>query len=148
MITDQAFSLLKVFEGCELKAYKCPAGITTIGYGATRYKDGSEIQMGDKITQKRADELLQYQLQYFERAVKNLIKVDLTEHQLSALVLLTYNIGVGNLSKSTLLKMLNKNPNDPALKVQWLKWCYAGGKIMKGLIRRRIEEWQVYITKD
>lgn len=147
MITDKALAILKAFEGCKLTAYNCPAGVPTIGFGATFYENRTRVKIGDKISQAQADALLIYHVKLFEMAMKELVTVKLTDNQWSALVVLVFNIGVGNFSKSTLLKLVNQNPNNPDIKVQWLKWCRANGKVMNGLIRRRICEYELYNTK-
>ena len=78
--------IIKMFEGCKLEAYLCPAKIWTIGWGATFYEDGSKVKPGDKITQSKADSLLDFHYDLFEKEVKKLLKVPVNENQLGALV--------------------------------------------------------------
>lgn len=143
-ISDKGKALIATFESCRLKAYLCPAGLATIGYGNTRYEDGTPVQLGHTITQTRAEQLFSYILNDFEAGVLSLVKSNLTQHQFDALVSFAYNVGVGNLGKSTLLKKVNKDPNDISIGAEFLKWNKSGGKILKGLTRRRQAETELY----
>ena len=101
--------------------------------------------MGDKITKERAIELFENILENnFASQVKRLIKSRVTNNQFSALVSFAYNVGVGNLKRSTLLKLVNSNPNDPAIRNQFMRWNRAGGKVLLGLTRRRESEANLY----
>jgi lysozyme len=146
-INNATKALIRKFEGCYLKAYKCSAKKTTIGYGNTFYEDGSAVQMGDIITQDRADSLFIIILNDFAAKVRPLIKVPVTDNQFGALLSFAYNCGVGNLAKSTLLKKVNANPNDPTIAAQFALWDKAGGKVLLGLTRRRKAESDLYFTK-
>jgi len=143
---NKGYDLIKKYEGCQLKAYLCPAKIPTIGYGNTMYENGTKVKIGDEITQQRAEELLQYIGKYFENEIKKLLKVTLTDNQFGALLSFTYNLGVGNLRISTLLKKINANPNDPTIKDEFLKWNKAGGKVLAGLTKRRQSESELYFS--
>jgi lysozyme len=134
------------FEGCRLEAYLCPASVPTIGYGSTYYEDGRPVKLGDAITQERADQLFEAIAEDFAKRVRSLLKAGLNENQFSALVSFTYNVGVANLKKSTLLKKVNINPSDPTITDEFLKWNKAGGKVLAGLTRRREEEAKLYFT--
>lgn len=136
--------LIKQFEGCNLKAYKCPAGLDTIGYGNTWYPDGAKVKPGDVITQERANELLDIIVEDFAKKVKSLIKQNLTDNNFSALVSFAYNTGVGNLKNSTLLKKVNVNPTDPTIKAEFKKWVRANDRVMQGLVKRREAEAKLY----
>lgn len=103
-LNKEAIELIKKFEGCKLNAYKDSVGIPTIGYGNTYYENGVKVKMGDVITIQRAEELLKNTLDKFSANVEKLIKTTVTENQFGALVSLAYNIGIGNLTNSTLLK--------------------------------------------
>jgi lysozyme len=145
IVTNDAIKLLHKYEGLVLDAYLCPAKIPTIGYGNTFYEDGSKVKMGDKITKERAIELFENVLENnFASQVKRLIKSRVTNNQFSALVSFAYNVGVGNLKRSTLLKLVNSNPNDPAIRNQFMRWNRAGGKVLLGLTRRRESEADLY----
>ena len=136
--------LIKKFEGCKLKAYKCPANVWTIGFGNTFYEDGTKVKEGDAITQERADELFDIIISDFVRMTDALVKSDVTENNFSALVSFTFNVGTGNLKKSTLLKKVNANPKDPSIKAEFMKWTRANNVVLKGLVRRREAEAKLY----
>lgn len=132
-------NLLKRFEGCKLKAYRCPAGICTIGYGHTSAAGAPEVVDGMTITQTRADEILKRDLVKYESAVLGLLKVELTQNQFDVLVDFAYNAGVGSLKTSTLLKKVNAGDLD-AVPAELMKWTKGGGKVLPGLVRRRNAE--------
>lgn len=134
-----AIEIIKPFESCKLTAYLCPAGVWTIGWGAT----GPEITKGLKWTQEQADNRLMLDVVKFERGVKALVKVPLSDNQLGALISFAYNVGLGNLGKSTLLKLLNAGAYKSASE-QFIRWNKAGGKVLKGLTRRRQIEQGVF----
>ena len=136
--------LIKRFEGCKLKAYKCPANVWTIGWGQTFYPDGTKVKEGDVITQERADELFDIIINDFARMTDALVKSEVTENNFAALVSFTFNVGTGNLKKSTLLKKVNANPKDPSIKAEFMKWTRANGVVLKGLVRRREAEAKLY----
>jgi lysozyme len=148
MKTNQlGIKLLHDFESCVLTAYLCPANVWTIGWGNTYYADGSKVKQGDKITQQMADRLFEVILGRFEDQVTPLIKSKVSENQYSAVLSFTYNLGVGNLKSSTLLKKINANPDDPTIANEFAKWKNAGGKPSNGLIRRRKAESDLYFKK-
>ena len=101
-ISQNGIDLIKHFEGCELKAYKCPAGVWTIGYGHIK-----GVQEGDVITEQQANEMLVEELHEYENYINTLVNVPLNQNQYDALVSWVYNLGGGNLKSSTLLKVLN-----------------------------------------
>ena len=136
--------LIKRFEGCKLKAYKCPAGVFTIGYGSTFYEDGTKVEEGDVITQERADELFDVIISDFVRMTDALVKSDVTENNFSALVSFTFNVGTGNLRKSTLLRKVNVDPKDPSIRAEFMKWTRANNVVLRGLVRRREAEAKLY----
>ena len=132
--------LIKSFEGLELEAYLCPADIWTIGYGHT-----GNVKEGDSITKAEAEALLDKDLQTFRNGVKRLVKVPLNENQFGALVSFAYNLGLGSLQNSTLLKMLNAGDYTGSAD-QFLRWNKSGGKVLTGLVRRREAERAVFLT--
>jgi lysozyme len=136
--------LIKKFEGCKLKAYKCPANVWTIGFGNTFYEDGSKVKEGDVITQERANELFDIIISDFVRMSDALVKSDVTENNFSAIVSFAFNVGTGNLKKSTLLKKVNIDPKDPTIKAEFMKWTRANNVVLKGLVRRREAEAKLY----
>jgi lysozyme len=140
--------LIKTFEGFESAPYKCPAGIPTIGYGATFYPGGKKVTVADKaITEAEAVELLKNMLVSFEKYVDSYCRDDINQNQFDALVSFAYNLGPANLKASTLLKKVNANPADESIKLEFMKWVKAGGKTLKGLVRRREAEAQLYFKK-
>ena len=132
-------ALLKKFEGCKLKAYKCPAGIWTIGYGHTSAAGAPEVVQGMTITQAEANDILRQDLVKYETGVKALVKQPLTQRQFDVLVDFAYNAGVGALKSSTLLKKINAGEFD-AVPAELMKWTKGGGKVLPGLVNRRRAE--------
>jgi lysozyme len=139
MINEDSKNLIKFFESCSLRAYQCPAKIWTIGWGATKYANGTKVKPGDKITQQQADELLDVHIKEFEEGVKKLVKIKINDNQLGALVSFAFNCGLGNLASSTLLKKLNASDFDGADK-EFQKWTKGGGQVLPGLVKRRLQE--------
>jgi len=139
-------SEIKRSEGLELKAYKRKDDVWTIGYGSTYYEDNSRIKEGDVITAERAESLLKLKVEKeYLPQLKKLAKVALNDNQLSAMLSLIYNIGAGNLRKSKLLGLVNNNPNDLAIKAQWLITnIRVGSQFEKGLRLRRNREVELY----
>ena len=142
---NEGIELIKTFEGFRSAPYKCPAGIPTIGYGATFYPNGKKVTMADKsITEVEATELLKSMLKSFEQYVDSYCVDSITQNQFDALVSFCYNLGPANLKSSTLLKKVNANPNDPTINAEFVKWTKAGGKTLAGLVRRREAESKLY----
>jgi len=148
-ISKTGIQLIKDFEGLRLNAYKCSAGVSTIGYGSTFYPDKSNVKMGDVLRDKEeAEVLLINTLVDYDIYVSKYTKsVKLTQYQFDALVCFAFNVGLGNLSKSTLLKLVLSNPNDSNISLEFLKWNKAAGKILNGLTKRRQKEAELYFTK-
>jgi lysozyme len=143
----KGFEVIKSFEGFESKPYLCSAGVATIGWGSTRYADGSKVKLTDQaITQAQADELFLLTLTQYELDVDAFCRDDISQNQFDALTSFCYNCGAKNLKSSTLLKKVNKNPNDPTIKAEFLKWNKASGKVLKGLVRRREAEANLYFS--
>ena len=126
---------LMVFEGLRLKAYRDAAGVLTIGYGHT----GKDVREGDRISPYWAKELLVKDVAEVERAVSEL-GVAHTPGQFDALVSLTFNIGIGRLKGSTLLRVIRNGGTRNQIKKEFKRWVYAGGRRLKGLELRR--EWE------
>lgn len=133
-ISKAGLDLIKQFEGLYLKAYRCPAGVPTIGYGHT-----AGVAMGQTITQQQADDYLRRDVRQFERAVARLVRVPLTQGQFDALVSFAFNLGEGALAQSTLLRLLNSGDYAGAA-AQFDRWNKAGGRVLPGLVRRRAAE--------
>jgi len=146
-IGENGKKLIKKYEGCELEAYKCPAGVWTIGYGNTYYEDGKKVKSGDKITQDRAEKLLDKLLDHYEKGVDSMTRDDITNNQFDALVSFAWNLGIASLKSSTLLKKVNADPNDTKIRAEFEKWTRAAGKILAGLVARRCAEADLYFKK-
>jgi lysozyme len=132
--STEGLALIKKFEGLELNAYKCAAGVWTIGYGHTK-----DVVEGDVWTEADADDALKHELIEFEGYINDLVECSLTQNQFDALVSWVYNLGPANLKASTLLKRLNANDYED-VPSQLKRWNKAGGKVLEGLIRRREAE--------
>lgn len=143
--SSEGLNLIKSFEGFSAKAYKCPAGVWTIGYGTTRYPNGTKVAEGDKaITENDAMHYLKNDVAKFELYIDSYCVDTITQRQFDALVSFCYNLGPTNLKSSTLLKKVNKNPNDSTIRAEFLKWNKADGKALAGLTRRRTAEADLY----
>jgi lysozyme len=134
-------------EGLRLESYLCPAKVWTIGWGNTRYEDGSPVKRGQRITAQRAEDLFNFWVDDFARkTTSDIDPVLLNRNQFSAIVSFAYNVGLGNFRKSTLRKILIRNPDDPEISTQFKRWNKGGGKVLNGLIKRRQEESDLYFT--
>tara|TARA_R100000988_G_C3863271_1_gene100287 strand:- start:34 stop:489 length:456 start_codon:yes stop_codon:yes gene_type:complete len=145
-ISQEGLSLIKKFEGCELKAYLCKASVLTIGYGHT---ETTHENMA--IDQETADKLLNKDIKHFEKHVNNLVKVNLDQNQFDALVAWTFNLGPSNLYSSTLLKVLNAKDYKgvPDQIKRWNKATVDGKKqVLEGLVRRREAESLLFEGKE
>ena len=139
-LSNKGKSLIKKYEGLRLTAYKCPAGVWTIGHGHT-----AGVVMGQKITEKQADEFFDKDIKQFEDAVNSLVKVPLKQGQFDALVSFVYNVGKTAFANSTLLKMLNSG-NYSGAGEQLNRWVFAGNKKLQGLVKRREEEKELFFA--
>lgn len=136
--SQHGIALLHYFESCELTAYPDPGtggAPWTIGWGHT----GPEVKKGLTWTQEKADTVFEHDLAKFERGVADRVKVAITQGQFDALVSFSYNVGLAALSNSTLLRLLNTGDTRGA-RDQFARWNKAGGRVLKGLTRRRAAE--------
>ena len=140
--SSKALELIKQFEGLRLKAYLCPGGVWTIGYGHT-----SGVKSGMVITEAQAEEFLLSDIAVFEKAVNDQ-NLDLTQNMFDALVSFTFNVGVGNFKRSTLLYKIKVNPWDNSIMDEFLRWVYSKGRVLPGLQRRRLAEMKLYFSND
>jgi GH24 family phage-related lysozyme (muramidase) len=143
-IGEKGLTLIKHFEGLRLEAYLDSTGLPTIGIGTIRYPNGVLVKQGDKITESRAMEYLMHDVLMFETGVGKLITADINQDQFDALVSFSYNLGLGALSSSRLRKVINADPNDKNIPMQFEKWVYAGGVVLKGLVKRRKAEAHLF----
>jgi lysozyme len=141
---NRGIAIIRKYEGLKLRAYVCPAGLNTIGYGATFYENGTKVQPGDVITMDRADRLLHFQVKLFADEVRRVVKSNIDENQLGALVSFCFNVGGAAFSRSTLARKANANPNDPTIRAEFMRWTRGGGKVLPGLVKRREEEANLY----
>lgn len=130
-----ALPLIKRWEGCKLVAYKCAAGVWTIGWGST----GPGIGPGVIWTQSQADARLAADVERFARAVVAGVQRPAAPHQLGAMISLAYNIGISAFTGSTLLRLFNAGGTELAA-AQFGAWRRAGGRVVQGLVNRRADE--------
>lgn len=146
MLEKKSLDLLIELEGEHLEAYLCPSGIATIGIGLTVYPDGRKVKLGDKITKEQSREYLKQTLEQFEKQIILLIDhLPLPRKALDALIIFSFNVGVNAFAKSTLLKEIKKNRSNLAvIEKEFNKWVYSNGKVLQGLMIRRLKEYQLY----
>ena len=133
-ITDEFVSKVAEFEGLRTKAYKCPGGVWTIGYGHTE-----GVRAGQRCTRLQAEAWLREDLAAAAGEVEAL-GLELTQGQAEALVDFVFNLGIGALEGSTLLKKIRAGADAAEIQSELRRWVYAGGEVQKGLVRRR--EWE------
>lgn len=138
--SERLVSMVKDFEGLQLTAYRCPAGVLTIGYGHT----GPEVSPNLSITSDKADSFLRADLRFAEWGVRTYSKVPLTQGQYDALTDFAFNLGIGALRDSTLMKKVNAKDFASAAD-EFGKWIHAGGKVLPGLVRRREAERALFV---
>ena len=140
--SHKGIALIKEFEGLRLKAYKCPGGVWTIGYGHT-----AGVKPGMVISEAQAEEYLKADLIAFEKYLNDL-GLALNQNQFDALISFIYNVGTGNFSSSTLLRRVRVNPQDNSIMDEFLRWVYSKGRVLPGLQRRRLAEMKLYFSND
>ncbi|MCY1444056.1 Lysozyme RrrD [compost metagenome] len=147
-IGQKGLQLIKDFEGWYSKPYLDPVGIATIGYGFTYYLPSRRrVAMDDiPLTRTAGDRMLADILIHYENDVLRLVQRSLRQQQFDALVSFTYNLGATNLSKSTLLKRINQDPDDKRIADEFMKWDKARGRVLPGLVRRRAAEAKLYFS--
>ena len=141
-LTDDGLALIKRFEGFAPEVYICPGGWPTIGFGHVVRDDECE-RFADGIDEAMAEELLRRDVETAERAVLRLIRVPLEDGHFNALVSFAFNLGAGALQRSTLRRKVNREEHD-AVPAEFERWVWAGGRKLKGLIRRREAEAALY----
>ena len=140
--SHKGIALIKEFEGLRLKAYKCPGGVWTIGYGHT-----AGVKPGMVISEAQAEEYLMADLIASEKYLNDL-RLAINQNQFDALISFIYNVGTGNFSSSTLLRKVKANPLDNSIMDEFLKWVYSKGRVLPGLQRRRLAEMKLYFSND
>ncbi|MGC0154945.1 lysozyme [Chromobacterium vaccinii] len=139
--SQNGINLIQQFEGLRLAAYQDAVGVWTIGYGHT----GADVHGGLAIDQQQADQLLRQDLARFEQGVSRLATAPVNQNQFDALVSFSYNLGLGNLQSSTLLRLLNAGDYRGAAG-QFPLWDKAGGQVLPGLLKRRQAEQALFLA--
>ena len=140
--SPKGIALIKEFEGLRLKAYKCPGGVWTIGYGHT-----AGVKPGMVISEAQAEEYLIADLIASEKYLNDL-RLAINQNQFDALISFIYNVGTCNFSRSTLLRKVRANPQDNSIMDEFLRWVYSKGRVLPGLQRRRLAEMKLYFSND
>tara|TARA_R110001599_G_scaffold75767_1_gene207673 strand:+ start:198 stop:641 length:444 start_codon:yes stop_codon:yes gene_type:complete len=141
-ISQEGLGLIKKFEGCELKAYRCAANVLTIGYGSIK-----GVTENMQITKEEADKLLLHEMDEYEGYINDMVTVDLNQNQFDSLVSWVFNLGPSNLRSSTMLKVINENKLEE-VPSQIKRWNKAAGQVKEGLIRRREAEALLFQGKE
>jgi lysozyme len=141
--SHDGLTLLKEFEGLRLRAYKCPAGVWTIGYGHTSEAGPPKVFPDMAISRDAAEAILRRDIVEYEEGVEKLVQVEITQGQFDALVSFAYNVGVPQLERSTLLKRINAEEFD-RVPAEFMKWTKGGGRELPGLVRRRRAEVKLW----
>jgi len=142
-INQAGLDLIKQAESLQLKAYRCPAGILTIGYGHT----GADVHSGLVIIKDQAEQLLKQDVEEFEEGVSHLVdEKKTTDNQFSAMVSLAFNIGLGNFKKSSVLSF-HKQCKPSSAAESFNMWNKGGGRVLEGLVKRRKSESKLYLTE-
>lgn len=139
-MSKRGYELIKTFEGYFQRPYLCPAGYPTVGYGHL-IREGEDFSQG--LTEEEANALLRKDIGHYESAVLRLIHVPLNQSQFDALVSFTYNLGPGALQRSSMRQKINREEHEEVPR-EMMKWVWAAGKKLKGLIRRRQAEGLMY----
>lgn len=137
-MSREGLELIKKYEGLRLEAYKCPAGVWTIGYGHTK-----GVMSGMKITKEEAEEFLKQDVAIVELQIVNTVG-KLAACKIDALVSFAYNVGVAAFRRSTLCRKVKANSDDASIRAEFARWVYAGNKKLQGLVKRRAEEAEMY----
>lgn len=144
--SEKIKTLMKQWEGLKLRAYRCPSGILTIGYGHT----GQDVKPGMSITREHAESLFASDIAKFETQLNNIVsnaRLKLRQGQYDALLSFAYNVGITALIKSTLWRKLAAGADDVEVATEFGKWVYGNGKRLPGLIKRRAEEARIYASQ-
>lgn len=145
-VMEKTLNLIMKHEGLRLKAYRCPAGVWTIGYGHTR-----SVYPGQTITEAEARELLRADVMALREKLDELCRLvgglELSDNRIAALISFAYNVGFRALKRSTLWLKVVINQDEPTIADEFARWKYADGKVMPGLIKRRAEEAALYFAQ-
>ncbi len=156
-VSEKAISMIKHHEGVRFKPYRCPAKLWTIGVGHVLYPEQGKLPFNERdnfalriedfriFTQEEVDRILKEDLRRFERGVLRYCPSGLTQGRFDALVSFAFNVGLGNLQRSGLRMKHNRGDFEAAAE-EFLKWSKAGGKVLKGLLKRRQDEMSLYMS--
>lgn len=145
-LSQAGLDLIIEFEGLKLSPYPDSKGIPTIGYGTIMYPDGSSVTMDDPtITQDQARQYLEFEVEQKCAGVEKYVTVPVNDNEYAALVSFAYNLGLGSLHGSTLLKLLNSGTDRATVALEFPKWDKAGGVVVDGLLRRRNAEAALFL---
>jgi lysozyme len=139
--SQNCINIIKMFEGYKAKAYICPAGKVTIGFGSLLYIDGRKVKMGDTINEQQANEMLMWELKKKSVCLQGL---NLNQNQFDSCLSFVYNCGVTAFNESTLKRKIVANRQDLSIRTEFLRWVNKGSAFEKGLTRRRTIESQLY----
>ena len=139
-----AIDLIKKYEGFRPQAYQDSVGVWTIGYGTTRI-NGQPVKAGMTITEDQALRLVQQEVNKLWSQIEQILKVNLNQNQMNALVDFAYNLGFNALKSSTLMSKVNAGDFNGAAN-EFTRWVYAGGKVLPGLVKRREAEKQLFLS--
>jgi len=143
-INNAGLELIKTFEGFSSSPYLDPIGIPTIGFGSIWNDDGSSVTMSQPdLNEAEAESYLRREVRHIEERIGRLIQSELTDNMFSSLCSFTYNIGTGALQRSTMRMKLNRGWYEAAAE-EFPKWRKAGGRVLQGLVRRRIAERNLF----
>ena len=145
-INKKGIDLIKHFEGFREKAYLCPASISTIGWGTTRYPTGQKVELGDHVYKEDAEKYLLNDLRWAENTVNKKVKVKISQGMYNALVSFVYNLGSSIFTESncTLLRKLNEKDYTGASN-EFKRWNRVGGRVINGLVKRRYKESNMFV---
>jgi lysozyme len=156
-VSSKAIETIKHHEGVRFKPYRCPAKLWTIGVGHVMYPEQGKMKLEDRMsfalraeddrtwTREEVDAILKADLTRFEKGVVTYCSVPLTQGEFDALVSFSFNVGLGTLQRSTLRHKVNRGDKEGAAE-ELLKYCMAGGKVLKGLQNRRIDERAMFLS--
>ena len=164
--SEKGLALIEHYEGIRTLAYRCPAGVWTIGIGTTIYPDGTPVKEGDRISYKQARDYLMHDLRKIEYQLDQMLTIRLLQHQFDALVSFAYNVGCNALRKSTLLRYVNARETNTSIEFAFLMWTKCAGipgidddydgqvdesgekQVSQGLTKRRRSEVWLFINNE
>lgn len=145
-MTEEGLALIRRFEGFRARAYRCPAGVWTIGYGHTTQAGPPRVAAGMEITEAEARDVLARDVARFARAVERALTRELSPQQFSALVSFAFNVGEGAFARSSVLAAVNEG-NFAAVPERLNRWVKADGRTLRGLVRRRAAEGELFLSR-